>query len=175
MRPIAATISSLIPLVTLFIATPALAQSTEPGSLKTGTAGEWIIHQNAGDGPKTCFAATLPKLKEPAGANRSKVVLYVSAWPKDGVKSEVSVKLGYKVKPDSPVAVTVGDEAFQLFGDEDRAYVADAADEAKLVDAMKKGSQLVVKATSTRGTETTDTYALNGFGPALDAVASACP
>ncbi|MGE0023912.1 MAG: invasion associated locus B family protein [Hyphomicrobium sp.] len=175
MRPFAATIPSLIPLVALLSAAPALAQTTEPGSLKTGTAGDWIIHQNAGDGPKICFAATQPKIKEPAGANRSKVVLYVSAWPKDGVKSEVSVKLGYKAKPDTPVAVTVGEEAFQLFADEDRAYVAEAADEAKLVEAMKKSSQLVVKATSTRGTETTDTYSLNGLGPALDAVASACP
>lgn len=143
--------------------------------MKTGTAGDWIIHQNSGEGPKTCFAATQPKIKEPAGANRAKVVLYVSAWPKDGVKSEVSVKLGYKIKPDTQVAVTVGEDAFQLFGDEDRAYVADSGEEQKLVEAMKKGSKLVVKATSTRGTETTDTYSLNGLGPALDAIAAACP
>ncbi len=175
MRLLLPTLPPLLTALALLWASPALAQAPEPGSLKTGTSGEWIIHQNVGDGPKTCFAATLPKTKEPAGANRAKVVLYVSAWPKDGVKSEFSVKLGYRIKPDAPVAVTVGDDAFQLFADEDRAYVADATEESKLIEAMKKSPKLVVKATSSRGTETTDTYSLAGLGPALDAVATACP
>ena len=152
---------------------PAFAQNTE-GSLQTGASGDWLIHQNAGDGPKICFAATQPKIKEPAAANRSRVVLYVSAWPKDGVKSEVSIKFGYPVNQNTPVTATVDDTAFKLFADEDRGYVADGAEEAKLVDAMKAGTRMVVKAQSTRGTETTDTYSLNGFGKALDAIASAC-
>lgn len=143
--------------------------------MKTGTAGDWILHQNAGDGPKTCFAATLPRTKEPAGANRAKVVLYVSAWPKDGVKSEFSVKLGYRIKPDTPVTATIGSDAFKLFADEDRAYVADASEELKLIEAMKRSPRLVVQATSTRGTQTTDTYSLAGLGQALQAIASACP
>lgn len=153
---------------------PVVAQTAEPGSLKTGSAGDWLIHQNAGGGPKTCFAANVPKTKEPAGANRAKVVLYISAFPKDGVKNEFSVKLGYRIKPDSPVSVTVGDASFQLFADDDRGYVADAAEEAKLIDAMKKTQKLVVQATSTRGTQTTDTYSLNGLEQALQAIETAC-
>lgn len=159
----------------LLWAGPAFAQGTEDGAVETGKFGDWIVHQNAAAGPKICFAASQPKIKEPAGANRAKIVLYVSAWPKDGVKSEVSVKLGYRIKPDSPVGVTVGDAAFQLFAQEDRAYVADSTDELKLIEAMKKGSTMVVKATSTRGTVTTDTYSLNGLGQALQAVSTACP
>jgi invasion protein IalB len=174
MRPIA-RIPLFLSAATLAWAPPLCAQTPEPGSFKTGSAGDWIVHQNGGEGPKICFAATQPKTKEPAGANRSKIVLYVSAWPKEGVKSEFSVKLGYRIKPDSPVAVTVGDAAFQLFADEDRAYVADATEELKLIEAMKKSSKLVVQATSTRGTQTTDTYSLSGLGQALDAVATACP
>lgn len=174
MRPLK-TIPLLISALASFWTAPLAAQTAEPGSLKTGTAGDWILHQNAGDGPKTCFAATLPRIKEPAGANRAKVVLYVSAWPKDGVKSEFSVKLGYRIKPDSPVTATVGSEAFKLFAEEDRAYVADNAEELKLIEAMKQGSKLVVQATSTRGTETTDTYSLSGLGQALQAIATACP
>lgn len=175
MRPFLPAIPLLLSTLAVLWAAPLSAQTPEPGSLKTGTFGAWMVHQNAGDGPKICFAASQPQSKEPAGANRSKIVLYVSAWPKEGVKSEVSIKLGYRIKPDAPVAVTVGDDAFQLFADEDRAYVADATEELKLVEAMKKGSKLVVQATSSRGTLTTDTYSLNGLGQALDAVATACP
>ncbi|WP_072396018.1 invasion associated locus B family protein [Hyphomicrobium sp. CS1GBMeth3] len=172
MRPLFSTIPLVVAALVVGVA-PLAAQ--EPGSVQTGAFGDWLVHENAGEGPKTCFAASQPKAKEPAGANRSKIVLYVSAWPKEGVKSEVSVKLGYPIKPDSTVSVAVGDAEFQLFPDQDRAYVADATEELKLVDAMKKGSSLIVKGTSTRGTLTTDTYSLIGLGRALDAVAAACP
>jgi hypothetical protein len=154
---------------------PLAAQTLAQGAVEMKKFGDWIVHQNAGEGPKICFAAALPKMKEPAGANRAKIVFYISAWPKDGVKSEISVKLGYPIKPDSEIGVTVGTDAFKLFPQEDRAYVADSTDELKLIEAMKKGSQVIVKATSARGTQTTDTYSLQGLGQALQAVATACP
>jgi invasion protein IalB len=144
-------------------------------AVETGKFGSWIVHQNTGEGPKICFAASVPTLKEPPGANRAKVVLYVSAWPKEGVKSEISLKLGYKIKGGSTVSVTVGTDAFALFVKDDRAYVADPTEELKLLEAMKKGSKLVVQATSERGTQTTDTYSLSGLGQALQAIATACP
>lgn len=157
------------------VARPTLAQTTEEGAIETGRFGDWIVHQNASGGPKTCFAASVPKTKEPAGANRAKIVFYVSAWPKEGIKSEISVKLGYKIKPDGPIKVTVGTDSFSLFAQEDRAYVADATDELKLIEAMRKGQKVIVQATSARGTQTTDTYSLQGLGQALQAVATACP
>lgn len=156
-------------------ALPLAAQEAEGAALETGKFGAWLVHQNAGDGPKICFAASQPTIKEPAGANRSRIVLYVSAWPKEGVKSEVSVKLGYPIKPDGPVAVTVGAEAFELFAKDDRAYVSDPTEELKLIEAMKNGATLIVQATSTKGTQTKDTYSLQGVQQALQAVAAACP
>ncbi len=65
----------------------------------------------------------------------------------------------------------VGAEKYVLFGREDRAYVADPTEELKLVEAMKKGQKLVIQATSERGTTTTDTYSLQGFLQAFQAVA----
>ncbi len=154
---------------------PAVRPAEAQGAVEMKTFGDWIVHQNSGEGPKICFAATVPKTKEPAGANRAKIVLYVSAWPKEGVKSEISIKLGYRIKPNSPIAATIGNDSFELFAQEDRAYVADATQELKMIEAMKKGAKLVVKAVSTRGTQTTDTYSLQGLGQALQAVATACP
>jgi invasion protein IalB len=142
------------------------------GAVETGRYGAWIMHQSADAASKICFAATLPTAKEPAGANRAKTLLYVSAWPKEGVKAELSIKLGYRIKGD--ITVTVGNDAFTLFPKDDRAYVADATDELKLIEAMKKGSKLTVQATSERGTATTDTYSLAGLSQALQALAAAC-
>jgi hypothetical protein len=39
---------------------------------------------------------------------------------------------------------------------------------------MKKGSKLIVKATSAKGKATTDTYSLSGIGQALDKVRKDC-
>lgn len=153
--------------------TPLAAQ--QEGAVEVGRYGQWTLHQNAGNGEKVCFVAAQPEKNEPAGANRSTIVFYISAWPKDGIKSEVSVKLGYPIKSDGPVAVAVDENEFQLFAKDDRAYVADATDELKLIDAMKAGTWMVVKATSSRGTDTTDTYSLMGITKALQEMAGACP
>ena len=93
----------------------------------------------------------------------------------DGVKAEISVKLGYPIKTGSDITVMVGNDTFTLFPKEERAYVADATEELKLIEAMKKGSKLTVQATSERGTATTDTYSLAGLSQALQALAAACP
>jgi invasion protein IalB len=144
-------------------------------AVETGRFGNWIVHQSAGGGSKICFAASLPKVKEPATANRAKIVLYISAWPKEGVKSEISIKMGYPIKAGSTVAVTIGSDAFNLFAKDDRAYVADPTEELKLIEAMKKGSKLTVQGSSEKGTVTTDTYSLGGLGQAMQALAAACP
>lgn len=139
-----------------------------------GTFGSWSLYSNESAGARLCFAAATPAEKKPATATRGPTLLYVSAWPKDGIRSEVSVKLGYPVKPDSTVTVTIGTDTFSLFPKEERAYVADATQELKLVEALKKGSKADVTATSARGTETTDTYTLSGLTQALTELSKTC-
>jgi invasion protein IalB len=153
----------------LFMPGPAIAQT----AIETGRFGDWSFNVAEGD-HKLCFAATQPKEKEPAAANRAKVLLYISAWPKEGVKSEVSVKLGYPIKPGSDVTITIGNDAFKLFAKDERAFVADPTEELKLIEAMKKGSKLLVQASSERGTATSDTYSLSGLSQALQALATSC-
>lgn len=145
------------------------------GANRLGAFGDWTVNATPDAASKTCFAASQPTQKEPAGANRAPVVLYISAWPKDGVKSEISVKLGYRIKGGSDVTVIVGTATYSLFPKDDRAFVADATQELKLLDEMKKGAKMVVQATSERGTATTDTYSLAGLTQAMKSLAEACP
>jgi hypothetical protein len=42
------------------------------------------------------------------------------------------------------------------------------------VKAMRTGKSLIVVGTSSKGTETTDTYSLVGIGKAMDKINSAC-
>lgn len=172
MIPRLATLPTLLALAGVFLAPLAAWAQT---AVEAGKFSDWSLNLANDADQNICFAATLPRTKEPPGANRGKTLLYISAWPKDGIKSEVSVKLGYKIKPGSEIIVVVGDDTFKLFPNDERAFVADATEELKLLEAMKKGTKLVVKATSARGTATTDTYSLVGLGQALQALAQRCP
>jgi invasion protein IalB len=156
----------------LFAAMPGVANAG--GATVTGSYGPWSFYTSEGANYKICFAAAAPEEKKPATANRATPLFYISAWPKDGVRGEVSVKLGYPIKAGSAVNVQVGDESFKLFAKDERAYIADTTQELKLIEAMKKGSKLTVQATSERGTETTDTYSLSGLSKALDDMAGKC-
>jgi invasion protein IalB len=150
--------------------TAARAQGANVGA----TFGTWSVFTSDSQN-KLCFVASAPEDKKPAGANRAAVLFYISAWPKDGVRSEVSVKLGYQIKGGSAITVKVGKDSFKLFAKEERAFVADTTQELKLIEAMKKGQKVQVSATSERGTDTTDTYALSGLSQALQAMIAACP
>jgi len=56
----------------------------------------------------------------------------------------------------------------------DGAWVKNAAEEAKLLDTMRKGADVVIKATTSRGTQTTDTFSLKGIGQAVDRASQEC-
>lgn len=157
-----------------------LASTSAHAATVVGTYSGWTLYANDDATGKICFIASPPAATEPASLKRDPALLYISAWPKDGVKSEVSIKLGFPVKkiPD-PAANIIGPApapaAFKLFAKDDRVYVSDATQELKLLEAMKKGSKLTVQATSERGTAVTDTYSLAGLAAALAGLAAGCP
>jgi hypothetical protein len=136
--------------------------------------GAWSLYADSATPKAVCFIAAQPQAVEPLGANRGPIFFYISAWPKDGVKTEPSVKVGYPVKADADMSVTVGTDTFKLFVKGERGFVQDPNEELELVDSLKKGSNAFVKATSARGTATTDTNSLAGLRAALDKLASTC-
>lgn len=148
----------------------ALAQSPRP----IGTFSGWRTYAH-GEGPGLlCFAAGRPSKQEPQAAKRDPAYFYLSSWPKDGVKAEVSVRVGYPLKKGSELTLVVGGATFKLFANGDRAYVADATQELKLVEGLRTGTTMIVRATSERGTRTTDTYTLAGLSQAIQALATSC-
>lgn len=152
-------------------ALPALAQTLTV----VDKTSDWTTFAHDGPPTRICFAVSQPKEQEPKAAKRDPAYVYVTAWPKDAVKSEFSVKLGYPLKKGSEATATVDAAAFKLFAAADRAFVEDPVQEQKLLDSMRKGAKLVVKAQSERGTVTTDTYSLSGLSQALQALAQGCP
>ena len=104
------------------------------------------------------------------------------------VRNEVQTLVGYPMKPTTdsffhqavvdgkayPMKSIPDDKATSIV-DSEAAWLASTDDEAGFVTALKGGSSLVVKGTSGRGTETTDTYSLAGVTAAMAAIDAACP
>ena len=101
--------------------------------------------------------------------------MFISSRPTEKVKDEVSMLVtGYQFKPNTDASLAVGPTQFAMYTQNDGAWVKNAADETRLVDTMRKGSEVVIKAQTSRGTQTTDTFSLKGVAQALDRVAQEC-
>jgi len=127
-------------------------------------------------GKKVCFVIAKPTAAEtnPPNRPRNPVYLFVSTRPADKVTNEVSIITGYPFKSGTEASVTVGTTAYALYTQQDGAWIKNATEEAKLVDAMRGGQSAVVKGTSAKGTQSSDTYSLKGLSQALDRVAQEC-
>ena len=79
------------------------------------------------------------------------------------------------MKPDADVLVTIDrKQKFKLFADKETAWTLDDKADRALVQAMIKGSTMVVEGLSSRGTKTRDIYSLSGFGKMYQAIGKAC-
>ena len=76
----------------------ALAQTVK----SIGTFSSWTAFTHGEGASLLCFVTAQPTKQEPAGAKRSPAFVYVSSWPKDGVKAEVSVRVGYQIQDLGP-------------------------------------------------------------------------
>jgi invasion protein IalB len=154
---------------------PPKAEPTEQAVL-LGQFGGWGAYAATPGGKKVCFALAKPTsaVTEPAGRNRDPSYAFVSTRPVEKVKNEVSMIVGYPQKPGVDATATIGSASYVMYTQNDGAWVKNAAEEAQMVETMRKGADLVVKSESGRGTKTTDTYSLKGLSEALDKVAQEC-
>ncbi|MDF2114607.1 hypothetical protein PY365_03385 [Roseiarcaceae bacterium H3SJ34-1] len=151
------------------------AAAARPGKpALVASFGDWGAYTAVTGKSKTCYALAEPKERLPASLKRDKAYIFVSTRPAEGVKNEVSIIMGFDVKADSSPRSEVGTTGFDMIAQKDKLWVRNAAEEGHLLDAMRKGQRLVVKAASGRGNATTDSYLLSGLAQALDRVHKEC-
>jgi hypothetical protein len=164
--------------------TPAHAASTKPAAatapaapsapVNIGTFKSWTAWTGKDSNGLICYVSSEPTSSKPDGLNRDPVHFLVVHRKALGTKNEVQTLIGYPLKKDSKPIATVDKKTYPMIADGNGAWLASAADEAGFVATMKNGTTLVVKGTSQRGTETTDTYSLSGITAAMQAIDKAC-
>jgi invasion protein IalB len=152
-------------------ATPA---DTQPTLL--GQYGDWGAYWAAPNGRKVCFTIAKPKTAQtnPAGRKRDQAYVFISTRPAENVRNEVSVIIGYPFKDKTDATAEIGADKFAMYTLNDGAWIKNVAEEARMVEAMRKGSDLTVKGVSGHGTESTDQYSLKGLSQALDRATQEC-
>ncbi|MDB5485210.1 MAG: hypothetical protein JWR29_1114 [Tardiphaga sp.] len=153
---------------------PAAAGGAEPTLV--GQFGSWGAYTAAPNGRKVCFALAKPASSKtnPPNRPRDPAYAFVSTRPSEKVNNEVSIMIGYQLKPGSESTLAVGGATFAMYTQGDGIWIKNAADEERLVEAMRKAGDATVKGVSSKGTETTDTFALKGLAQALDKLSQTC-
>jgi invasion protein IalB len=123
---------------------------------------------------KVCFMASSPKLAKGNYTRRGEIYAMVTHRPAENVRDEVSLAAGYDFPSGGQATVSISGQNFSMITQGEHAWATDTTADKKMVDAMRAGSSMVVKGRSARGTDTTDTYSLNGFTAAYNAISAAC-
>ncbi len=154
-------------------ATPDAKNSGKPVQL--ASYGDWGVFLAQGAKSKTCYALATPKDRAPAALKRDPAYVFVSSRPGENVREEISIIMGFPVKEGAPVRAEVGGASFDLIAKGPNLWIKNPAEEPQFVEALKKGSKLVVRAPSLKGNVTSDSYVLVGLSQALDRVGKECP
>jgi hypothetical protein len=130
--------------------------------------------------PKECWGVSKPKETvnsrggEAVSVRRGDILLFVTFRPGSGTNGEVSFTGGYPFASGSTVNVAIDSKSFDLISDGEWAWPASTTDDAGLLAAMKAGASAVVTARSGRGTQTRDTFSLQGFTAAMTEAEQRC-
>ncbi|MDB2359926.1 invasion associated locus B family protein [Alphaproteobacteria bacterium] len=128
--------------------------------------GKWTLKKASN---KTCSILQIPLKEEGDYKLRGAVLFYVF---KDGDAEYVRIDAGYPYSADEYVKVTIDNNSYQFFGEDDSAW--SMKDDKVIIDAMKAGKIMSVVGYSKKGTKTLDTYTLIGFTSAYKSLQQDC-
>ncbi|MGJ0395689.1 MAG: invasion associated locus B family protein [Methylocystis sp.] len=152
--------------------------STDKGSDKPeqlGSFGEWGAYAAQSGRNRTCYALGQPKERAPKTKLKdSAAYIFISTRPAENIHNEVAINLGYPTKDGSAAVADIDGDSYELITKGTNAWVKDQAREREFVGALRGGSKLIVKAASSKGTSTTDSYSLKGLSEALARAVQEC-
>ena len=139
----------------------------------TGKFKNWESFVAETEKGKICFAQTVPTKRAPGAIKREQSKLFVTFRPGENIKDEVSVTSGHDYKS-STVTASSGKRKYSFFSQKDFAWLLDDQEEKNFIKLMKRATDLIVKARTTKGAETTDHYSMMGFTKAYNTAKKTC-
>lgn len=151
--------------------------TTEVSDNLVATKTDWSVFVE--EAPKECWGVSSPKETvnsrdgKPVSVKRGDILMYVTFRPGQA-GGETSYTGGYPFADGSKVVLNVDGTKYELVADGEWAWAASPEDDAKVLEALKKGGSAVLTAHSAKGTQTDDTFSLRGFTAAMTEAGSRC-
>ena len=159
-------------------ATGAAAQEQEESTNQVAANTAWSVFED--NDPRECWAVSSPtetvntKDGRVVAVRRGDILLMTFYRPDAGVDGQLTFTGGYPFASGSTVNMNIGGTEFELFTEGEWAWPASTADDAKIIAALKRGTDAVLTARSSRGTTTKDTFSLLGFTAAVAEAEKRC-
>jgi hypothetical protein len=151
-------------------AMPVAAQSVR----LIGDYRDWSAYSATEGTGAICFALSIPKEVTPTPEGFTQAYLYLTNRPSEGVASEFNLVAGFPFQPGAAATVTVGGQVFDLFTENDSAWLMDPAKGSGLAGAIRAGSTLTVDGVSAAGVAVTQIFSLSGATAAQRAIEGGC-
>ncbi len=164
-------ISAFAVAVLTFISAP-MAFAQEATNL--GTFKDWTAWKGKDANGIICYVSSQPQESQPTNVNRDPIHFLVINRKGLGTKNEIQTLVGYPLKAGSNPSAILDGKIYAMIIEGSAAWLASTNDERAFVDGMKRGRELIVKGTSQRGTNTTDTYSLSGVTAAIAELDKTC-
>ena len=155
--------------ITIFFTSSVFANTPR----STGKYKNWESFVVETDKGKICFAQTVPTKRAPSSIQRGKSKLFVTFRPSESIKDEVSLTSGHDYKT-STVTAASGKKRYSFFSQKNFAWLLDDQEEKNFIKLMKRATNLIVKARTVKGAETTDHYSMMGFTKAYNTAKKTC-
>ncbi len=166
-----------------------VAVAQEQSTNRVAAMTDWSVFVE--QDPNECWSVSAPKETvntrdgRVVAVRRGDIRLFVFYRPSAEVQGQLTFTGGYPFAPGSTVNLNVDGNEFELMTipDDDNstawderewAWPASAADDAKIITAMKRGAQATLTARSARGTQTKDMFSLLGFTAAVEDAEKRC-
>ncbi|MCS6761942.1 MAG: invasion associated locus B family protein [Candidatus Devosia symbiotica] len=160
----------LVLVATLVLTTAASAQQVR----LLGEHRAWSSYGAIDAAGAVCFAMTKPESVTPALDDYTQAYIYITNRPAENVITEFNLVVGFTFQPDSKATVDVGGQVFNLFTQNDAAWLDDTSQASALASAIRAGSSMTVEATSAAGIKVTEAYSLSGATAAQQSIGSVC-
>jgi hypothetical protein len=157
-------------LVSLLAASAAEAQSVR----MVGDFRDWSAYSAQEGAGALCFALSKPTTVTPTPDGFTEAYLYLTNRPGEGIRNEFNLVAGFPFAPGQPATVSVGGQSFELFTENDAAWLLDPSMGDSLASAIRAGSSLVVDGTSQGGIKVQQVFSLSGATAASRAIEGGC-
>jgi hypothetical protein len=161
-------------LSSLIVSAAALSAASAAEPEQIATYRDWMVFTYDTGSDVICYAVTEPEDVSPSSANHGDVFFSVSTWRSGAATNQPSFMAGYALLDGSEPVVRVGSDRWEMFAAEREGFIESSRQEERLIDAMRRGREMRVSATSARSTATNYAFSLLGISKALERVEEAC-